>query len=96
MAKKAVGSMFNDLIGGGASTAGAIPGKAPGVRQRNKPVSVYLSMDEKQTIETIAAALGVNRHALLKYAVSYFVKEYEAGKIKPKTTTQTITTLDQN
>lgn len=93
MAKK-VGSLFADLVGGEPKAAEAVPGKAPGVRQRNKPVSIYLSLDEKQTLETIADKLGVNRHALLKFAVMYFVKEYEAGNIKPKTTTQTVTTLD--
>jgi len=54
------------------------------------PVSVGLSKETLDQLQTIAEELDQTRHALIKYAVMDFIKRYEAGE-RPKTKTVTIT-----
>jgi len=43
----------------------------------NNPTSVYLSIEDKETLETIAAERGMSRHSLMQYAILYFLKRYQ-------------------
>ena len=43
----------------------------------NRPLSIYFSEDQKVQIEAAAAMATIPRHALLKYAVLYFLSEYK-------------------
>jgi hypothetical protein len=57
------------------------PGQEKG-KEKPRPVGVYLSISEKNTIDNIAKEKGFASHAVLKYAVLYFLKEYQAGRIQ--------------
>ena len=52
-----------------------------------KPYGVYLGIDERAAMEKIMKETGENQHALLQFAVKYFIKQYRAGKIKAQKTT---------
>jgi hypothetical protein len=47
-----------------------------------RPIGVYLRRDVRTAIEQIAAKEDLSRHSILSYAISYFVRQYTAGKIK--------------
>jgi hypothetical protein len=49
---------------------------------RPKPVSVYLSNKDRNSLEEIAKTYNINRHMLLSYAVRYFLANYRVGHIK--------------
>ncbi len=59
-----------------------------------RPIGVYLRKDARAEIERIAQAEGLSRHSLLAYAVSYFIRQYKAGKVKIETTKKTTLKLD--
>jgi hypothetical protein len=46
-------------------------------RAKNYPLGVYLDDDTKAEIERIAKESDITRHALLQYAVYYFLNEYK-------------------
>lgn len=55
-----------------------------------KPYGVYLNKTMRADLEKISAAeTGGNFHAILQYAVKYFIQQYKRGKVKIKKTTQT-------
>ncbi len=59
---------------------------------KGKPYGIYLNKDMLADLEQIAAAeTGGSLHTLLQYAIKHFIREYKAGKIKPKK--ETITRL---
>lgn len=61
-----------------------------GKREKPKPYGVYLNRSMRADLDKIAAAeTDGNFHALLQYAVKYFIREYKAGRVKIKKTTQT-------
>ena len=65
-----------------AKTASGLEGSSfdmPAKKTKEKitPVGVYLDMDTRATVERLVNELGVKRHALLQYAVMYFLREYE-------------------
>lgn len=62
--------------------------------KKRRPIGVYLRVGTRAKVDKIAEKEGLSRHALLAYAVAYFVREYEAGKVKIKTTTKTTLDLD--
>lgn len=49
---------------------------------------VGLKMSEWEEIEKIGDSLGIKPHAVLQYAVRYFLKAWHEGKIKIKTETR--------
>jgi len=49
---------------------------------RPKPVSVYLSNKDRNSLEEIVKTYNINRHMLLSYAVRYFLANYRLGHIK--------------
>jgi hypothetical protein len=49
------------------------------------PKSVRLSADDLTRVEAAAERLGLTTHALMHYAIMYFLKDYEAGKIPIET-----------
>ncbi len=67
------------------------PAKEPG--DKNTPVSVYLTREEKTTLNTIAKEVGLSRHALMQYAIKEFIERYQAGEIKAAEETRTVTVL---
>jgi len=85
MAKKQdeVKSAIKDLITSGKSDQ-------PVKEEREyRSIGVGLTPEEQVKIEAIAAELGQNRHAVLKYAVLDFIKRWDAGE-RPETKTVTI------
>ncbi len=54
------------------------------------PVSVYLSAEEQIEAQELADKAGVSRHALLQYAVRYFIAEYKKDKKILKTEKKTV------
>ena len=53
--------------------------RQPEVKPKEKitPVGVYLDKDMREAINRIVKKQGVKRHALLQYAILYFLNEYE-------------------
>jgi hypothetical protein len=49
------------------------------------PTSVYLRKDLRAEVEKIAEVEGVTVHAIMAYGISYFVRQYKAGKVKLET-----------
>jgi hypothetical protein len=59
-----------------------------------KARGVGLKLSEWAQLEQIAGELGITLHAVTAYAVKYFLKAYQEGKIKPeKKTTQSLPEL---
>jgi hypothetical protein len=63
-------------------------------RGKRRPIGLYLRQPTQDAIEQIAEAEGLNMHSLLAYAVTYFVKQYQAGKVKIETESQPRPKLD--
>ena len=59
-----------------------------------KPVGVYLRKNVRAEVEKIAEAEGLSIHAVLAYGVSYFVRQYKAGKVEIETVTKPSLNLD--
>ena len=55
--------------------------------------SIYLKDHERDALLKVVEELGVSRHAVLKYAVLFFLKEYRAGKVQVETETKTKTEI---
>lgn len=51
--------------------------------KKNHPLSVYLTDDDRQVIDEIAAWSGQSRHAVLQYAVKRVINDWRKGK-KPE------------
>jgi len=49
---------------------------------RTLPVGVGLKQSEIARLDAIGAELGVARNALLRWAVAYFLREYDAGRLE--------------
>jgi hypothetical protein len=47
-----------------------------------RPIGLFLRKDVRKEVELIADEEDLNRHALLSYAISYFIRQYRAGKVK--------------
>lgn len=59
------------------------PEQKPKKKKETKPyhtITVGLTDEELTEVEAIAAELGQARHAILKYAVTDFVRRYKAGE----------------
>lgn len=63
---------------------GQPPAEAPEERRidRTLPVGVGLKQSEIARLDAIGAELGVARNALLRWAVAYFLREYDAGRLE--------------
>jgi hypothetical protein len=59
-----------------------------------KPVGVYLRKNVRAEVEKIAEAEGLPVHGVLAYGISYFVRQYKAGKVKIETVKTTTLNLD--
>lgn len=62
-------------------------------KEKNTPISVYLTREEKATLSAIAKEVGLSRHALMQYAMKEFIERYQAGEIKAAEETRTVTVL---
>jgi hypothetical protein len=65
-----------------AKTSGGLEGSSfdiPAKKTKEKitPVGVYLDGDTREVVNRLVKELKVKRHALLQYAVMYFLREYE-------------------
>jgi hypothetical protein len=58
-------------------TADALPSKAQPAKEHFKPISIYLNKAAMAKVKNIINTRGVNRHALLQYAITYFLAEYD-------------------
>jgi len=59
-----------------ASITGTAEARPPAEKKKNKPTGVYITNDERKVIEQIAEQTGQKYHAVLKYAIAYFLKAY--------------------
>ncbi len=59
----------------------------------NKPVSIYLTAEEKEQLKKIADALGVSEHAARHYAVQRLIADWARGW-RPKRKKKTVQTLE--
>ncbi len=64
-------------------------------KTKPKPKGIYLSEDERDTLENILDDFGSdwNLHKLIKFAISQFIGDYKSGRFKATETTRTITEL---
>ena len=67
-----------------AKTSGGLEGssfdmpiKSKQAKEKITPVGVYLDQDTRAAVDRLVKGLGVKRHALLQYAIMYFLREYE-------------------
>ena len=60
------------------------PTEAPGTK-KSKVRGIYLSTSDRERAERAAGELGLKLNSLLKFAVRFFLQEYEAGRIKFET-----------
>ena len=58
-------------------------------QDRPNVFSVYLKDHERDELFGIKEKLGVNSHAIMKYAILYFLQEYRAGKVEVEIETKT-------
>lgn len=64
-----------------APVEAAAPTPEPMTRgKKYAPMSVYLSAEQKATIENIAKATGQSKHAVLQYAIRKLCSEWDAGQ----------------
>lgn len=85
MAKKEqITGAFNSIIG---------DQKIQSKSDKVNPVGVALGREELARLDEIAQELGQSRHAVLRFAIRYFIKSYNQGE-RPKTRTETKTILD--
>jgi hypothetical protein len=68
--------------------------ETPATAKKLKPVGVYLRKNVRAEVEKIAEAEGLPVHAVLAYGVSYFVRQYKAGKVNIETVKTTTLNLD--
>lgn len=54
------------------------------VDDKLKAMGIGLRMSEWEEIEKIAASLDMTSHAVAAYAIRRFVRDWQAGKIKPE------------
>ena len=60
-----------------------------------KAFGIYLNKELAAEVQDIAAKeTGGNSHALLQFALKYFIREYRAGRVKYKKRTVTKLELD--
>lgn len=63
-------------------------------KKKPTPASVYLRKDVRDEIAKIAKKEGLSVHAVMAYGVSYFVRQYKAGKAKIETVQKPVVNLD--
>lgn len=74
------------------TTAGPTePEKKSGKR---RPLGLYLRNDILAAVQDIAAENNQAIHGIVTFAVSYFIKQYRAGKVKIETETKQKLKLD--
>ena len=83
--KSTVGNIFKK------TTTAPAEGK-PEEKPKPTPYGVYLDEDMRRDMEKIREKTGMNNHALLQFAIKYFIQQYNAGKIQ--VTKKTINTLE--
>lgn len=52
---------------------------------KRRPLGLYLRNDVLAEVQAIAEENGQAVHGIVTYAVTYFVKQYRAGKVKIET-----------
>ena len=56
-------------------------------KEKNTPRGVYLSSSVLGELQRIATKeTGGNLHAVMQYGIKFFIREYNAGKVKIKKT----------
>lgn len=53
-----------------------------GEKQKRRPIGVYLRQHSYDALMQIAENENVSTHGLIAYAVTYFIKQYQAGKVE--------------
>lgn len=73
-----------DLDGIFKPTTGKKAEQVPSLPAEGRTVSVGVGLKESEVeaLDALAGELGVARNALLRYAVRYFLTDYQAGKIE--------------
>ena len=50
-----------------------------------KPLSVYLTLEEKARLEEIAQEIGQSKHAIMQFSIREFLRRYDAGEYEIQT-----------
>ena len=58
------------------------------------PLGLYLRNDTLAAVQEIATENGQKVHGIVTFAVTYFIKQYRAGKVKIETETRQKLKLD--
>lgn len=53
--------------------------------KKRRPLGLYLRNDVLAAVQEIATENGQAVHGIVTYAVTYFIKQYRAGKVKIET-----------
>jgi hypothetical protein len=68
--------------------------EAPATAGKRRPIGVYLRRPAYDALMQIAEAENITPHSLIAYAVTYFLREYRAGRAKIETESQPRPKLD--
>lgn len=60
------------------SITGVSEARPPSEKKQYRPTGVYITKEQRKTIAEIAAKTGQKDYAILRYAISYFLKAYES------------------
>ena len=58
------------------------PAEEVAEEKKSRVRGIYLSNSDRERADKAAGELGLTLNSLLKFAVRFFLKEYEAGRIK--------------
>jgi len=59
------------------SITGTADAREPGQKKQYRPTGVYITKKQREIIAKIAEQTGQKDYAILRYAISFFLKEYE-------------------
>ena len=62
--------------------------------KKRRPLGLYLRNDVLAAVQEIATENGQAVHGIVTFAVTYFIKQYRAGKVKIETETKQKLKLD--
>ncbi len=62
--------------------------------KKRRPLGLYLRNDVLAAVQEIATENGQAVHGIVTFAVTYFIKQYRAGKVKIETETRQRLKLD--
>ena len=83
MAKQQLDNIFKKTEGKSQAKSAEAPSEVPS-GGRTIAVGVGLKEAEVAELDKIVDKLDITRNALMRYAIRYFLSQYNAGEIKPE------------